>query len=308
MLGIAISTYNRRDMVVQLINTLRRLTSCQFMLVVCDDGSSDGTVEAVQNCGAKIIAGINRGIAWNKNRGLFYLREICGSQTILLLDDDVLPTVAGWEQEWISGAERFGHVNWRAPAHSVIGGSDIVADPGISTSLAGPCLAFSRQALSYIGYMDTRFRGYGHEHTDLTIRAIRAGFGGFATRIDEEIVHYFYVIKGGLTLFPVQSSSDATSIKRNHEVFLQSFSDSIYRNPWRSEEEYNLLRSEMAEFDGLNELRAPHALRFDSEGYLAANPDVAAASFNALHHYLVFGIRENRIISCNIAKIGQDTT
>ena len=33
---------------------------------------------------------------------------------------------------------------------------------------------------------------------------------------------------------------------------------------------------------------------FDTQGYLAANPDVAAAGVNPLTHYLQFGIYEGR--------------
>jgi serralysin len=33
---------------------------------------------------------------------------------------------------------------------------------------------------------------------------------------------------------------------------------------------------------------------FDTQGYLAANPDVAAAGMNPLDHFLQFGIYEGR--------------
>jgi hypothetical protein len=44
---------------------------------------------------------------------------------------------------------------------------------------------------------------------------------------------------------------------------------------------------------GWKEGRDPSAA-FDSLGYLAANPDVAAAGVNPLDHFLTFGIYEGR--------------
>lgn len=292
-LGIAITTYNRREMVLAQIAALQRLTSCEFDLVVCDDGSSDGTVEALVSCGAKVVGGVNRGIAWNKNRGLFYLREIRGSQTILLLDDDVLPTVNGWEEEWLEGVRRYGHINWCAPGQSVIGGSGLAADPAVSRVLAGPCIAFSRQALSYVGYMDTRFKRYGHEHTDLTCRAIHAGFGGFIALDERTPYEYFYVIEGGLIVLGSVSNHDAESVARNSAILMQSSTEPIYRHAWRTPDEYDLMRSEMAALDGLASCPAV----FDPARYLEAYPDVAAAGADPIEHYIKLGIKEGRRIA-----------
>jgi serralysin len=44
---------------------------------------------------------------------------------------------------------------------------------------------------------------------------------------------------------------------------------------------------------GWKEGRDPSA-DFDTLGYLAANPDVAAANINPLEHYLMFGVYEGR--------------
>jgi FkbM family methyltransferase len=249
-LGIAITTYNRKSMLLEQIECLKNLTSCPFELVVCDDGSSDGTVEALRNIGVKVIGGTNRGIAWNKNRGLFYLREIYGADVILLLDDDLLPERDGWEQEWIEGVQRWGHINFQYPNPEIILGSNIPADPGVSNNLLGACVAFSRDVLSYVGYMDTRFKGYGNEHTDLTARAIRAGFGGFIIREGERRWRYFYSIHGGIKLEASVSNINSDHIAHNSKILAESENEPIYRNAWRDDEEYDLLRSEMAPLHG----------------------------------------------------------
>jgi len=46
---------------------------------------------------------------------------------------------------------------------------------------------------------------------------------------------------------------------------------------------------------GWHEGRDPSA-GFDTTGYLAANPDVAAAGVNPLDHYLMFGVYEGRAV------------
>src|SRR5207253_3258090 len=45
--------------------------------------------------------------------------------------------------------------------------------------------------------------------------------------------------------------------------------------------------------DGARERRQPHPL-FDTEYYLATNPDVAASGINPLLHYLRYGWKEHR--------------
>ncbi|GBQ89722.1 glycosyltransferase family 2 protein [Gluconobacter albidus] len=46
--GIAITTYLRKDMVCKLVDRIRELTRSDYKIVVCDDGSLDGTKEELQ--------------------------------------------------------------------------------------------------------------------------------------------------------------------------------------------------------------------------------------------------------------------
>jgi hypothetical protein len=250
-LGIAITTYNRRAMLQAQIETLHRLTTCTFDLVVCDDGSADDTVAAMAARGIPTIGGVNRGIAWNKNRGLFYLREIRGCEVILLLDDDVLPGHEGWERGWIEAVRRHGHINYMYAGPEILSGANTPEDPGVSHRLLGACIGFSRAVLGYVGYMDTRFKGYGHEHTELTRRAIRAGFGGYIQVTDGTIERRFYSIDGGLLLQSAVSHANPDSIAANERILDNSDNEPIYRHAWRNEEEYELLRAEMSPLDGL---------------------------------------------------------
>src|SRR6185312_2852292 len=124
--------------------------------------------------------GVNMGIAWNKNRALFLLAQMLGCEVGLLLEDDTHPVCNGWEAEWIEAANRWGHANWAGPGMRAqfLSGSGTAADPIRSRSVTAQCASYTRNALTYGGYFDSRFKGYGHEHVEHTRRLIRVGYGG----------------------------------------------------------------------------------------------------------------------------------
>ncbi len=163
------------------------------------------------NGACELLPALNRGIAWNKNRGLYFLLTYTACDVLLLLDDDVLPSVIGWEQEWLAAARRLGHVNLAHPQlpEAVLGGRCTARSPGLANRISGACIASTRRALAEIGFMDTRFRGYGHEHVEYTLRFLRAGYGGALWRRGEgELSAYYYVIASGIALRDLPSVSD----------------------------------------------------------------------------------------------------
>src|SRR5664279_2793859 len=112
-LGIGIITYNRKDIVAATIERVRTLTlEPGTALLVADDGSSDGTLAMLRDLRVPVVTGINMGIAWNKNRALFVLAQLLNCETVILLEDDTRPARAGWEEQWMAAARRWGHVNY----------------------------------------------------------------------------------------------------------------------------------------------------------------------------------------------------
>ncbi len=65
-LGIAITTFNRRELVLELVAKIRAMTASPLDLVICDDGSNDGTVEAFRAQGEVVVGGANRGVPGTK--------------------------------------------------------------------------------------------------------------------------------------------------------------------------------------------------------------------------------------------------
>jgi glycosyltransferase involved in cell wall biosynthesis len=66
-LGIGITTFNRCRKLEACISRLQKLTVQPFRLVVADDGSTDATAAICAQRELISVAGVNMGIAWNKN-------------------------------------------------------------------------------------------------------------------------------------------------------------------------------------------------------------------------------------------------
>jgi glycosyltransferase involved in cell wall biosynthesis len=93
-LSVVVPTYNRRAGVERLLRTLAEQTfpSSQFEVVVVDDGSTDGTAEALARFEApyrlRALTQANAGPAAARNNGLQHAE----GRLIVFLDDDVVPS------------------------------------------------------------------------------------------------------------------------------------------------------------------------------------------------------------------------
>lgn len=103
------------------------------------------------------------GIAWNKNRALFFLHQILGCDVVILFEDDCYPNNVDWQSDWVAAAQRWGQINFAGGwfRDQVIEGSGTADHPFLSTSVSGQCTALNREALSACGYLDSRFKSYG---------------------------------------------------------------------------------------------------------------------------------------------------
>ncbi len=295
--GIAITTFNRRDLLLGQIAQIQAYSLLDFDLVICDDGSTDGTVEAVRDLGYPLVAGRNKGVAWNKNRGIFYLTHYSRADAFILMDDDVVPTIYGWDAEWTHAAMALGHVNYTHPDFRphVLAGSCTAGDPGISTLVGGMCMAVGREAVGSVGYMDVRFGRYGHEHTDYSRRFVRAGYGGFNRDWRGARRTLFYVIDTGIRLEKTQSTGSPEEADRNADLLDRLADEPVYRAPWRSDEQRVDFITELRSAVDAEPIGVEERLRgFDEDLYLEANPDLARSNVDPLRHYLWVGWRENR--------------
>jgi hypothetical protein len=245
--GIGIITYNRKATVAATIERVRALTrEPNAALVVADDGSDDGTPGMLRDMRVPVVTGINMGIAWNKNRALFVLSQLLGCETVILLEDDAQPVAAGWESHWMTAARRWGHVNYAGGwlREHFLSGSGTAEDPFRATMVTAQCAGFSRGALTYAGYFDPRFGGYGHEHVEHTRRMIRLGYGGGVEQRNGQEQVIFHLITGSIAMVESTSHGDAAAADKNLSLAHQLMSFQGYRAPWGDDREARQFRSE----------------------------------------------------------------
>lgn len=253
--GIGVTTFNRAPLLERLIAAIRQFTRRPAIVFVADDGSTDHTASLLDTLDLASLSASNRGIAWNKNRALYYLHTLCRCDVVLLLEDDTFPDAPGWEESFVQAALRWGHINlwpsfWRAAALSGAGTAD---DPYVTDMLTGQCSAFSAAALDLVGFMDTRFRRYGFEHVEHTRRMIASGMGGV---IDAESRNACpLLVTSALTVTEIDKKQDEDALRINLDLYQKMRHEPFYRPAYRTNEEAAILRAEMSA------LRAPAPAR-----------------------------------------------
>jgi glycosyltransferase involved in cell wall biosynthesis/predicted O-methyltransferase YrrM len=246
-LGIAIVTYQRLDRLKGVVDAVRRFTTGEYELVVADDGSTDGTAAWCTNEKIRVITGPNRGVCWNKNRGLLALYAL-GCDPVLLLEDDIVPVRDGWQQDWIDATRRFDHLAFAHDkiAEQVIEGTGSPDDPFVNRKATAQCTSVSRRVLDEVGYLDSRFVGYGVGHAEWTTRVKRAGMGSKPVVLEDGVrAKANLYIKGGLEARDAPSFRDNSQVKANRALFDQIRHEPVFRAPWRSEGERAAMLDEL---------------------------------------------------------------
>jgi glycosyltransferase involved in cell wall biosynthesis len=275
-LGIAVVTYQRLERFQGVIESVRKLTRSPYELVVAEDGGGDETVEWCREQGIRVITGTNRGVCWNKNRGLFCLAAL-GCDVLLLLEDDIRPAEAGWDIDWLAATTRWHHLAYAHPSieDQVTSGQGTPDDPFSSPRASGACTSISLRALEVVGYLDARFRGYGIGHREWTERIRRAGYGFKPDDPSKGNLH----IRGGLYLKHGPSNRDETQVEANRETYRSIRKEPVFRRPWTTEDDREAFLAEQRDADvpfvgdGLSvmaEPSRPHAALVRAETELVA--------------------------------------
>ena len=244
-LGIGVVTYNRKEDLKRTVKHLQKFTSTTCELVVADDGSKDGTSDWCKESGVKVLSGPNKGVVRNKNRALYYLKDIAKCDVVLLIEDDCHPITPGWEKDWIIATILWGHINF---AHqrilnrdgAVISGNGSSISPYLCKLVTGQCTGCSSEALNKVGYLDPRFSGYGFGHVEWTERFIAHDYNGLGTQ--QKI---FPAINHGLKSDDAPTFKDENQLSKN-KLLKQSMSGDVsYRLPWANDAEKNEFLSEL---------------------------------------------------------------
>jgi hypothetical protein len=146
----------------------------------------------------------------------------------------------------MTAARRWGHANFAGDwmQEHFLSGSGTVDDPVRCKMVTAQCSAYSHTALTFGGYFDPRFKGYGHEHVEHTRRLVRVGYGGTDDRVDGEERVIYNLIKGDLTVVTSKSYFDGVQEARNLQVARELMGKQGYRSPWGEDNELRQFRSE----------------------------------------------------------------
>ncbi len=193
--SVVVATYQRRDRVLRLVRALADQRGISdFEVVVVDDGSDDGTVDAVRREAAAVPFPVqvlaqprNGGPAAARNRGW----RASSGEAVAFTDDDCLP-----EPDWLAaltaGLRDADVVSGRTTASPEAFArrgpwSYWIEDDGTSGTFSTCNVAYRREVLAAVGGFDEAGFSYRRtatsarrcingEDTDLAWRAIEAGF------------------------------------------------------------------------------------------------------------------------------------
>lgn len=247
-IGIGIITYNRQWKLAECITRLRTMTAESYDLIVADDGSTDSTLDYLREEKVAVVTGQNRGIAWNKNRALFTLAER-NHEIILLLEDDCFATDANWLPFWFQIVQQWGHVNYAGqwwPKELFLRGDGTVNNPFFCSATTAQISGFRRDVISAVGFYDTRFRRFGHEHTEHSTRIIRAGFGGNQRLVMGQRQYDFACANYGFECTCDASFTSEAGVAANADVLTRIAHEPVYRDPWRTDYERASLLAEVS--------------------------------------------------------------
>jgi glycosyltransferase involved in cell wall biosynthesis len=232
-IGIGIITYNRLAVLQKCVQRVHEHTLSPYHLVVADDGSTDGTATWLAKSRIPHITGLNNGCAVNKNRALGYFMQYTDCDPIILIEEDAVPNTPGWESHWIEAATKYGQINFATSYqfdHHYIGGRGSVDNPFWCTMPSAQCTVTRRDELERVGYLDSRFRGYGHEHVEWTMRMFRG-----REYLTESGWQLYPTLNSGFELCVVKSYENVADIRHNDVVVEEIKNTELYRFPYRED-------------------------------------------------------------------------
>lgn len=232
MIGVGVTTLNRRDIFNQCIANIRAHTP-HARIVVVDDGSDVPVTDAYRHS-------TPQGIAAAKNRCLQLLE---GCDHVFLFDDDCWPIKPNWWKPYIESP--YHHLSHQPHTirNDILLGYDYFTgryQPGIATRYddhisvdwgAGVMMYMSSHALTTIGGLRKSFGPYGFEHWEYAIRACNAGLTP-KPFLDVQHPHLYAMdahVTGERSALPKRVRRQAS---RNRPLF-ERYTQSRQYVPWR---------------------------------------------------------------------------
>lgn len=218
----AVTTYNRRDYLRECLDSwsATRDSGWSWLVIVADDGSTDGTLDYLQTlrlpADCVVLRNHRRGAGGQTNTIYDYCRRI-DYDIGFKADDDLVFRVKGWDQLYrratrASGFDHLCHLNlrlWnqeRRPTVPLSAPKPLARDPSGACAAytdvyncMGCLFTFSPRVLEAVGDVDERsFPVRGDWHIDYSARAARAGFNRVETFFDARNSNDFIDLQNNL--------------------------------------------------------------------------------------------------------------
>tara|TARA_R110000751_G_scaffold307157_3_gene427540 strand:- start:606 stop:1337 length:732 start_codon:yes stop_codon:yes gene_type:complete len=179
--GIGIAHFNRTANLDEIILAVQATSPADAMIVVADDGSTENVEDICREREVVLIKGKNLGVAANKNRALYALKEC---RYICLLEDDLMPTEDGWFETYerasrLSGIHHFCRVQDKEVPEMVPAFSKFLGKSGLTPiygpSVRGDLTFLTSAVVNTVGGFNPQFVGAGYAHGEWSHRVKRSG-------------------------------------------------------------------------------------------------------------------------------------
>jgi glycosyltransferase involved in cell wall biosynthesis len=187
---LAITTFNRIHYLKQTIESWNATKNKDWIVVVADDGSTDGTLKYLKSINCDIIINNRRGIHHQTN-SIFKYCENLDFEIGFKIDDDLLFKKSGWDDLYCESSKTFDHLVFHDPLWKRVKHKK---EPIILDNLEckahwddtqGALWTFTPKVIATVGYFDLKNFGLcGFGHRDYTFRCCKAGFNVFENIFD----------------------------------------------------------------------------------------------------------------------------
>lgn len=212
MIGVAITTRNRSLILQQTLAAWKEHLPTGSKLVIVDDASDIPVTNPTFRFETR------QGLAKAKNKCLELLE---GCTDIFIVDDDIMPVKPNWWSIYVLSG--LNHACWtfnRQRRHVAENYVEYV-DPN------GCMLYFKKICLDTVGGWDIDFKGYGHEHANMSDRIFNAGLTP-ARYIDvRNSLSVFTMIECASTF---STAERRITIPANKKLYLENFNSKEFKS------------------------------------------------------------------------------